>query len=105
MREQLFLWIVDALGNHDLSPLQPICMLAYKSLVGTIGKYVQIGECINSTVRSFCKWLFKNIFHNEYLKEQKNNEINHLVQIGQHLPKPSQYYMEKKKVSYKILRS
>jgi len=101
MRNDVFLHIVEALGNHDsyflmrhdatgrmrLSPLQKctaaICILAYGSPADSVDDYVRIGEstameCLDKFVRGV-----HQIFGAEYLRKPNNNDIQCLLQIGE----------------------
>ncbi|XP_058769083.1 uncharacterized protein LOC131642938 [Vicia villosa] len=101
MHRHLFLRIVEALGNHDeyfqmrvdatckmgLSPLQKctsaIRMLAYGSSANIVDKYVLIGEsiaieCLERFVRDV-----NEVFGAEYLRRPNNNDVEHLLQIGE----------------------
>ncbi|XP_058725623.1 uncharacterized protein LOC131596903 [Vicia villosa] len=101
MHRHLFLRIVETLGNHDeyfqmrvdatgkmgLSPLQKctsaICMLAYGSSADIVDEYVQIGEstaieCLERFVRGV-----NEVFRAEYLRRPNNNNVEHLLQMGE----------------------
>ena len=101
MRKDVFLRIVQALGNHDayfqmrpdaigrmsLSPLQKctaaIRMLAYGSPADYVDDYVRIGEttaveCLDRFVRGVCE-----IFGPEYLRRPNNDDIQRLMQMGE----------------------
>jgi hypothetical protein len=101
MRKDVFLRIVEALGNHDayflmrsdatgrmgLSPLQKctaaIRILAYGSPADSVDDYVRIGEstameCLDKFVRGV-----HQIYGVEYLRKPNNNDIQRLLQIGE----------------------
>ncbi|XP_058783356.1 uncharacterized protein LOC131658036 [Vicia villosa] len=101
MHRHLFLRIVEALGNHDeyfqmrvdatgkmgLSPLQmctsAIRMLAYGSSADIVDEYVRIGEstaieCLERFVRDV-----NEVFGAEYLRRPNNNDVEHLLQMGE----------------------
>ncbi|XP_057425780.1 uncharacterized protein LOC130719156 [Lotus japonicus] len=101
MRRELFLRIVEALGNHDnyfqmrvdgvrkkiLSPLQKctvvIRMLAYISPADNLDEYVRIDEstaieCLERFVISV-----NGIFGAQYLRKSNKEDIAHLLQIGE----------------------
>ena len=100
MRRQLFIRIVNALGNHDeysqmrpnivgrigLSQLQKwtatIHILAYGSPTDCVDEYVRIGECTaTQCLQKFVRNV-NEIFGQEYLRRANNNDNNHLLQIG-----------------------
>ncbi|XP_058742570.1 uncharacterized protein LOC131615075 [Vicia villosa] len=101
MHRHLFLRIVETLGNHDeyfqmrvdatgkmgLSPLQKctsaIRMLAYGSSADIVDEYVRIGEstaieCLERFVRGV-----NEVFGDEYLRRPNNNDVEHLLQMGE----------------------
>ncbi|XP_058768837.1 uncharacterized protein LOC131642629 [Vicia villosa] len=101
MHRHLFLRIVETLGNHDeyfqmrvdatgkmgLSPLQKctsaIRMLAYGSSADIVDEYVRIGEstaieCLERFVRGV-----NEVFGAEYLRRPNNNDVEHLLQMGE----------------------
>lgn len=101
MWKHLFLWIIDALDNHDvyfqtrfnatdrmgLSPLKKciaaIHALAYELLVDSVDDYARIGEttiveCLERFVRGV-----NEIFGVKYLRRPNNNDIQYLLQMGE----------------------
>ncbi|XP_058725464.1 uncharacterized protein LOC131596738 [Vicia villosa] len=107
MHRHLFLQIVEALGNHDecfqmridatgkmcLSPLQKctfaIRMLAYGSSTDIVDEYIRIGEsiaieCLERFVRDV-----NEVFGAEYLRRPNNNDVEHLLQMGESRGFPS----------------
>ena len=100
MQRQLFIQIVNALSNPDeyfqmrsdavgttgLSPLQKciaaIRVLAYGSHADCVDEYVRIDECTaTQCLQKFVRGV-NEIFGQEYLRRLNNNDINHLLQIG-----------------------
>ncbi|KAG4922284.1 hypothetical protein JHK82_051254 [Glycine max] len=100
IRQKLFIRIINALSNHDeyfqmrsdvvgrmcLSPLQKciaaIRILAYGSHADCVDEYVRIDECTaTQCLQKFVRGV-NEIFGQEYLKRPNNNDINHLLQIG-----------------------
>ncbi|XP_058767609.1 uncharacterized protein LOC131641324 [Vicia villosa] len=106
MHRHLFLRIVETLGNYDeyfqmrvdaigkmgLSPLHKctsaIRMLAYGSSADIVDEYVRIGEstaieCLERFVRGV-----NEVFGAEYLRRPNNNDVEHLLQMGESLGFP-----------------
>ncbi|KAK7412592.1 hypothetical protein VNO78_04073 [Psophocarpus tetragonolobus] len=78
---------IDATGRQDLSPLQKctaaIRILAYGSPADSIDEYVRICEstaveCLEAFVTGI-----NEIFGDEYLRKPNNEDINHLLQLGE----------------------
>ena len=101
MQKPLFFRIIDALNNHDLyfqmrsdatgrrdlSPLQKctaeIHILAYESPANSVDEYVRLVNCTTiECLEAFVKGV-NEIFGDEYLRSPNNNDINHLLQIGE----------------------
>ena len=77
----------DVTGIRDFSPLHKctvaIRILTYKLPIDNIDEYVRIVECIAvQCLEVFIKNV-NEIFRNEYLTRPNNNDINHLLQIGE----------------------
>ncbi|XP_057445384.1 uncharacterized protein LOC130737585 isoform X2 [Lotus japonicus] len=112
MRRELFLRIVEALGNHDnyfqmrvdtirkkgLSPLQKctaaIRMLAYGSPADNLDEYVRIGEstaieCLERFVTGV-----NEIFGAQYLRRPNKEDTTRLLQMGESrgFPAPEVHY-------------
>lgn len=101
MHRHVFLRIVTTLGHHDeyfqmradatgkmgISPLQKctaaIRMLAYGSPADIVDEYVRIGEstaveCLDRFARGV-----NEVFGAEYLRRPHNNDVDHLLQMGE----------------------
>ncbi|XP_058757479.1 uncharacterized protein LOC131630745 [Vicia villosa] len=85
--EEYFQMRVDATCKIGLSPLQKctfaICMLAYRSSADIVDEYVRIGEstsieCLERFVRGV-----NEVFGAEYLRRPNNNDVEHLLQMGE----------------------
>lgn len=77
----------DVTGRRDFSPLHKctvaIRILTYKLLIDNIDEYLIIVECIAVQCLEVLIKNINEIFRNEYLTRPKNNDINHLLQIGE----------------------
>jgi hypothetical protein len=84
--DEYFQTRVDATGKMGLSLLQKytavIRMLAYEPPADIVDKYVRIREsttveCLDRFVRDV-----NEVFGAEYLRRPNNNDVNHLLQMG-----------------------
>ncbi|KAL5170610.1 hypothetical protein HKD37_11G032279 [Glycine soja] len=77
-----------ALNNHDLyfqmrSDATEIHILAYESPANSVDEYVRLVNCTTiECLEAFVKGV-NEIFGDEYLRSPNNNDINHLLQIGE----------------------
>lgn len=85
--DEYFQMRVDAIGKMGFSPLQKctstIRMFTYGSPANIVDKYVRIGEsttveCLDRFVRGM-----NEVFGAEYLRRPNNNDVDHLLQIGE----------------------
>ena len=76
----------NVVGRMGLLSLQKctatICILTYESPTNCVDEYIRIGECTTThCLQTFVRDA-NEIFGQEYLRRPNNNDINHLLQIG-----------------------